>query len=413
MSIFFAKVSFVAPDGREGRSEWAVEASHGDHALQLIRHRLGRDGRVPLSIQIEPLGAGRGDGDGGFGVVGMRDMLREGPIHWTGLPDEAALAITESAPDEDGIGVPDWIAPPYWRALFAARGKDRVYAVIDPNAWPSRHGSLAEDIAAAELPAACLFDARPGSAQADSAPWLIDLTPPPGPLDEAPSSLHRRAFRQGTGPAGQLFLRAPLPLDEMRRALRKLTKIQDLDGKWYFNRFWEPEFFLYFMLFLEGRRLLAPLAPLTGFALASEGRIITARTDLSDTPQAPQDRAGDLDLLFEAGTAMVSLRHARRLEKEFGKGCDPDTVHALAKERFGLAAMDYRFVMKCVEICYSLLAFFGEDAAGRLGDDLVRSCFDDTGQLSPYIEILHGLCMFGLRQDIAPDQLRSEVRFGP
>lgn len=290
---------------------------------------------------------------------------------------------------------------------------DRIYAVIDPHLWPSQHGSLPEDIAAAGLPAACLFDLDSDHSRADTAPWLIDLTISEAEVPRfAPTSLHRRAFAKGTGPGCQLFLRSPLPLVPMRQSLRKLTKVQDTDGKWYFNRFWEPEFFLYFVLFLEGRRMLAPLADLTGFALASEGRIITARTDLRATPEAPPDREGDLDLLFEAGTAMVALRHARRLEKEFLKGCNTDIVYALAKERFGLVGMDYRFVMKCVDISYSMVGFFGDKAGNRLTDETVRACFDSSGQLSPQIEILHGLCMFGLRQGVSPDLLHSEVRFG-
>ena len=420
MSLFFAKVSFLAADGRRGRSDWAVEASHRDHALQLIQHRLGRDGRILLSIEITPITIDQAT-DEHFGVVGLLDMLREGPVHWQNQPDGAALQIAEALPDADPAGVPDWIAPPYWRALFAMRKTttqagtaqdDHSYVVIDPTTWPSRHGSLAEDIAASNLPATCLFNAAPHSDQAESAPWLVDLTPPPGPLDDPPSSLHRRAFARGTGPDGLLFLRSTLDLDGLRAQLRKLTRVQDLDGKWYFNRFWEPEFFLYMLYFLEGRRLLAPLAQLTGFAFAAEGRIISGRTDLRASLTAPQDRAADLDLLFDAGTAMVALRHSRRLEKEFGKNCDPDSVYALAKDRFGLSAMDYRFVMKCIEITYSAISFFGPHAQTRLDDGLMRNCFDDDGQLSPFIELLHGQCMFGLRHDISPDLLRSEVRFG-
>ena len=60
----------------------------------------------------------------------------------------------------------------------------------------------------------------------------------------------------------------------------------------------------------------------------------------------------------------------------------------------------------------SLLSFYGARAGEKLDEGLARDCFDANGQLSPFIEVLHGLCMFGLRHDIAPDLLRSEVRFG-
>lgn len=76
--------------------------------------------------------------------------------------------------------------------------------------------------------------------------------------------------------------------------LRKLTKIKDVDDKWYYCRYWEPEFFLYFMLFLKGRRLLQPLETLRAFAVVVEEEVITARTDLSGLGQVRVDRAGDM-----------------------------------------------------------------------------------------------------------------------
>jgi hypothetical protein len=54
-------------------------------------------------------------------------------------------------------------------------------------------------------------------------------------------------------------------------------------------------------------QLLSPLQSLRGFTVIIEGEIVSADTALAAYSHAPPDRAGDLDSVFEAGTAMELL----------------------------------------------------------------------------------------------------------
>jgi len=305
--------------------------------------------------------------------------------------------------------LPSWLPAQLWAALYATEDGARVYAILDPQLWPFLKESLTDGPVETLCPSAVLFHTENlDDDVAESSPWVVDITLPGSAIPDSPPNrlFADIALHYQEHPAG-VFLRSPVDLDEMHRSLRKLTKFQDNDGKWYYNRFWEPEFFLYFISFLAGRRLLAPLNHVTSITAAAEGALLMAPCNLTSCAHAAQDRETDLELLFEAGEAMVALRRARMLEAEYERGLDPADVYALAKSHLHLEGLDYASVCKCIDICFVLQAFFGERAQEALHDQLVGRIFDANGDITLDLPLLHGHVMFALSQNIAPHLLRN------
>ncbi len=412
MALWFAQARFMSRDGQPAQSDWVIEAQTEAQAQTLLRSSLTKDGRALIDAQIAPLDlAQQNQADLAQGV-GISTVLRESTARApassaAGVQIRPVYPASDDAPDE----TPRWIAPQLWHALFAQQGMGRVYALIEAARWMGADDDIARALTQADVPGVSLFDLDDNSPLAPYAPWLIDLTLTLQDNTDPPSDIHRMIFATLANAGQCTFLRADSDLATLRQALRKLTRLRDLDDKWYYCRFWEPEFFLYFILFLENRALLSPLQSLRGFTVIIEGESVSADTALAACAHATPDRAGDLDLLFDAGTAMVSLAHARQLERRFKRGCAPREVYRLARARLSLRGMDYAVVRKCTDIAYAIHAHYGADAARMLNDRITSRCAPAQAGAAIFLELLHGQCMFSLIHDIKPHLLRSEVEF--
>ncbi|GAB2597664.1 DUF4123 domain-containing protein [Nitrincola alkalisediminis] len=109
-----------------------------------------------------------------------------------------------------------------------------TYAVLDAAKMPYLLTSLLED---SGLRHQSLFQGKAQEDLAEYAPYLVELA--------EDNDFTRRLF---TGPDGVcglwdkelgIFLRSRAGFDAVRKHLRKFTKVQDEDGKWFYFRFWE------------------------------------------------------------------------------------------------------------------------------------------------------------------------------
>lgn len=412
MPIYFVLGEFISSTESTGQSDWAVDAATEAQAREMIVKAMADDRRHPTKLSI----VGTFDHatkpasrlfDGVGTVIAIRESRRSDQLN----PAKSGISLQTSRAKARTIDNAPWIAPALWRAFFSSANTKNSFLLVEDGKLQTAEGSIRESIASSGLQGVCLYDLDDDSNVKDCAPWLINLTCHDASREHPPTQLHKAVFGRSNGLEHGILLQSSASLEAMRKNLRRLTRVQDSDGKWYYCRFWEPEFFLYLALFLEKRRLLAPLSDLSAFAVLIEEELIVAEVNLSADVSLPVDRAGDLDLLFDAGTAMVALRRARALEREFGYGCRPQLVYALARERLSLRGMDYSFVTKCVDIAYAMRHFYLDVAAERLNDDTVTRCLDQHGNVQIFINYLHGLCMFALIHNIAPHKLRSDVRF--
>lgn len=121
-------------------------------------------------------------------------------------------------------------------AAPAAPPPMRTYALLDAAKVPN----LADLIANSGLEHGCLFKGKLAAELGDVAPWLVRLEPQ--------SRFTRNLFTAGKMP-GALWDKRPGVLIRSRAAfqplwgyLRKFTRLQDEAGKWFYFRFWEPDF---------------------------------------------------------------------------------------------------------------------------------------------------------------------------
>lgn len=126
--------------------------------------------------------------------------------------------------------------------LFGQSAKDQfplfTYAVLDGARVPG----LPEVIETSDLDHACLFQGAAAEEMRDVAPWIVRL--------EENHSLTRGLFTKGDASWNMwdaepgIFLRTERSLNDMRRHLRKFTRVQDEDGRWLYWRFWEPKWII-------------------------------------------------------------------------------------------------------------------------------------------------------------------------
>lgn len=171
------------------------------------------------------------------------------------LPDQEHLAFWEK----------EWIAPELKELLFAQPESEkeeqkseilRTYLIVDAHLYTKARGFFDLDLID-EIPMKCLFNGQAAEEMKAVAPYLLDMT-----LPEAKSihntqvpKFHKDYFEhqweQGTG----MVIRSTVGMDELHHHLRKFTKVQDEQGKWYFFRFWEPRAFYKIMHSFDGKDL--------------------------------------------------------------------------------------------------------------------------------------------------------------
>lgn len=120
--------------------------------------------------------------------------------------------------------------------VFDAPGRF-CYALLDG----AKIAHLPQMLVGALLEHDSLFQGKAQAELSEVAPYLVRL--------ERENPFTRRLFtRPGAlgglwGGEGGIFLLSHASLPEIRKQLRKYTRIRDEDGKWYYYRFWEPRVF--------------------------------------------------------------------------------------------------------------------------------------------------------------------------
>lgn len=164
---------------------------------------------------------------------------------WDGAPTPAltveAIEGVEPLDAQFGVAEPLTVPPALREALFGqpniVEGRAvpplRTYVVLDAARVPG----LPEMLEASGLEHACLFQGKAAVELRDVAPWLVRL-------DER-HRFTRGLFIRGKAPWEMwdrepgILLRSARSLHDLRRHLRKFTKVQDEEGKWFYFRFWE------------------------------------------------------------------------------------------------------------------------------------------------------------------------------
>lgn len=146
--------------------------------------------------------------------------------------------------------------------LPLAQSGRRSYAVIDAALVPN----LPELLEASGLPHRCLYRIETQPELAHSAPWLVALT--------QDCRFLRGIFTAGDRPDqlwnshAVMLLASDSDLDALHRLLRRFTRVQDSEGRWYYWRFWEPRALLAFLAEADfspmARQFLSALSDLSG-----------------------------------------------------------------------------------------------------------------------------------------------------
>ncbi|OSQ43093.1 DUF4123 domain-containing protein [Thalassospira sp. MCCC 1A01428] len=135
----------------------------------------------------------------------------------------------------------EWFFGPATPNIFANRADtgntddnpSRLYTVLDAG----KIANLGELLSSSGLEYQCLFNGKTANELAEVAPYLVKL--------EDNNSFTRQLFSRGKEPwflwdrAGGIFIRTAATLTELRKHLRKFTRINRGKNDWVYFRFWD------------------------------------------------------------------------------------------------------------------------------------------------------------------------------
>lgn len=145
-----------------------------------------------------------------------------------GVPDTLHGALFgEPAPSQATISMAE--------GELAHVPKPQTYAILDG----AKVLNLPELLIESGLEHRCLFSGAAYDELSSLAPWLVHL--------KEHSRFTRNLFTHSSAPwhlwsaeAG-IYLRSHEPLNHLWRYMRRFTRVQTDDGKWFYFRFWEPK----------------------------------------------------------------------------------------------------------------------------------------------------------------------------
>ena len=141
----------------------------------------------------------------------------------------------------------------------------QTYALLDA----AKIMHLAERLKASGLEHRCLYQGNAADYHGDVAPWLVRL--------EDGNAFTRSLFSAAEAPENLwwsdpgLLIRSRSGFDDLRNHLRKFTRLQDEQGKWFYFRFWEGWHFHV----LTGRQEKLPELSRLFARITDDGEVIT------------------------------------------------------------------------------------------------------------------------------------------
>lgn len=158
-------------------------------------------------------------------------------------PTLSLQAIKEVTPLDTQIGaltkinVPEILADAMFGPSTSTHGLPllNTYAVLDAAKIPGLPDLLDD----ASLKCRCIFKGSAYRELGEVAPWVVCITKGDGFVRSlfTASDLPRDLWNREAG----IFIRTQLSLDDLWSHLRHFTRLRDVNGTWYYFRFWEPE----------------------------------------------------------------------------------------------------------------------------------------------------------------------------
>ena len=117
-----------------------------------------------------------------------------------------------------------------------------TYALLDA----AKVTNFVEMLETSSLEHRCLFKGVAYDELKDAAPWIVRL--------EEHNTFTRNLFTSAGMPSNMwdrepgIYIRSRATLDELWKHFRKFTKARDNKGAWYYIKYWEPAFFVDYVL---------------------------------------------------------------------------------------------------------------------------------------------------------------------
>lgn len=147
-----------------------------------------------------------------------------------------------------------WISHQLHQTLYGGdsdiQTRSKIYALVDPQV--RRNVEPADDLQLSELPKVSLIKGEAREELETVAPVLIDISSGSEIFEQrATDPVLSSLFTRFWGARSGIFLRSTAELEELQGHLRRFTRIQREDGRWFYYRFWEPCALTYYLCSLR------------------------------------------------------------------------------------------------------------------------------------------------------------------
>lgn len=204
------------------------------------------------------------------------------------------------------------------------------YALLDA----AKIMHLSDRLAASGLSHRCLYQGDAADNYGDAAPWLVQL--------EDGNAFTRNLFTATDEPDNLwwsdpgIFIRSRSGLDDLRGHLRKFTRLQDEQGKWFYFRFWEGWHFHV----LAGRQEKLPELSRLFARILGEGDAVAPQHRIEEAVLARRARERPTERLVLTASLRAEIKLAFFYRKMMASAFDLHEQHPDQAKRYGARPQD-------------------------------------------------------------------------
>jgi len=357
--------------------------------------------------------SGRKDGPRLVGKVSAKHLVEIGGLGAgvdeaieDDIDENAFLHIAEHETTDMNAGI-SWLPKALKILLFEKCGSSsemNTYAILDSTVWGKQGQDLSVELENSGLEWKCLFKGQAEEDNKDAAPYLVNISWENFDPDNA-IPFHRALIEKYWETNIGIFFRSTASLDDLWGEFRKFTRIKDTDGKWFYLRFWEPEYFLYFFTFMKNTAAIRRLKDIPMFIFQIAGSAVSISPEYDRLSLLYTEHDEQVDLMFDASTAMVAFRHIRKLEETYEGEVDAGKGFEIFQKLFGNCEMDYTDMQDGLDVIYSVIYCYRDMWPKYLTQDVLDRCFEEDGTIDHFLTLLQGQCIFAIKNGLRPHEL--------
>ena len=160
-----------------------------------------------------------------------------------------------------------------------------------------------------------------------------------------------------------------------------------------------------FFTFMKNTTAIRRLKDIPMFIFQIAGSAVSISPEYDRLSLLYTEHDEQVDLMFDASTAMVAFRHIRELEETYKGKIDAEETFGIFQNLFSGREMDYKYMQDGLDIVYSVIYCYRDLWPKYLTQDILDRCFEEDGTTDHFLTLLQGQCIFAMKNGRKPHEL--------